>query len=654
LIIQTEGDQVLKVRGNADHPVTHGYCCPKGRSLPAFHHHPNRLDAPELRGRVVSWEELISDLVDGIKSIVGEVGPDAIAVYNGTWSWMDSLGRTRTDRVFRHLGTKSWYSATTVDAIARSTIAELLTGLGGIIPTLDMDNPGFTILLGTNPVVSHGHAGAMADPITTLRRIARDHGLWVIDPRLSESARLATRHLVIRPGGDPALLAYAVRALLGSGADEEYLVAHAIGVEDLRVAVEPWTLEKTSERTGLVPSDLEDLVGAIRDAGRVSVVTGTGCTMAAEANVSEWLAWTIQIITGSFEHPGGTWFNPGALRRLDQAEHHPTDGTPAPGPPSRPDLPGRFGERPCAGLADEIESGNIRALFVIGGNPLTSLPNTTQLREAFGKLEILAVADVIRADTVAYATHVLPIAGQLEREDVTWFSDLFPPVMTAQRTAAVIPPGAQRRTLFDVMQDVGEQLGLPRDPDPMAPYVRRLPALAEPGVIVADPPRVKGWVHEKVLPDGRWRVAPPVLVSQLKELEDWTAGDLVGIPRRTSRRMNSALRDLGRGMEDSELWVNTEDAAAAGIEPDSLITVTNAIGSFSATVRVTDEIVRGAVSIPHGLSPQNVSLITDGSRGTTDPLTGMPVQSGIPISISSGPSAPSGPDAPTSSDSPDQ
>ena len=129
----------------------------------------------------------------------------------------------------------------------------------------------------------------------------------------------------------------------------------------------------------------------------------------------------------------------------------------------------------------------MRALLVFGGNPITSLPDTTRLDAAFAQLDVLAVADVIAADTVLRATHVLPVAGQLEREDVTWFTDRFPPVINAQRTDAVVPPGADRRTLVDVLQDLGERLGLARDPDPMARYVERIPALATAGVDVADP-----------------------------------------------------------------------------------------------------------------------------------------------------------------------
>jgi anaerobic selenocysteine-containing dehydrogenase len=227
---------------------------------------------------------------------------------------------------------------------------------------------------------------------------------------------------------------------------------------------------------------------------------------------------------------------------------------------------------------------------------------------------------------------VLPVAGQLERDDVSWFTDRFPSMISAQRTAAVVAPTAERRPLFDILQDLGERFGLERMHDPMARYERRVPSLTEPGVFVADPPRVRGWVHERVLPEGRWRVAPAPLVEQLERWAQTEPHALVGIPRRATRRMNSALRDVMRGGTDAELWINPADAAT--ISDGSTVTVTTATGSIRATARVTDDVAPGSVSIPHGLRDQNVAVLITGAAGTTDVLSGMVTQSGFAIEIS--------------------
>jgi anaerobic selenocysteine-containing dehydrogenase len=634
LVVETQGAQVVQVRGDRDHPVTHGYSCPKGRALGEFHHHPLRLDQPRLHGANTTWDHLLGDLASRLARIISESGPDSVAVYFGTWSWMDAFGRMRAESLLRHIGSRSRYSAITVDAIARLTVAEMVGGFGGLLPAIDPDNAGLTVLIGTNPVVSHGHAGALVDPVATLRRLANGAGLWVVDPRRTESARLASRHLAVRPGSDHALLAYVVRSLLEDGADREYVEHRVNGVEQLRDAVAPWTRDVAAARTGLTGDDVDALVDAIRASHQVTVVTGTGTTMGPAANVTEWLAWAVQILTGSFEHERGAWFNPGAFLRLDRGTVAPAppEGNVATGAPSRPELVSRFGERPCSVLADEIESGNVRALLVIGGDPLTSLPDTNRLERAFRQLDVLAVADVIEADTVAMATHVLAVAGQLERDDVNWFTDRFSPVISAQRTDAVLPPGAGRRTMVDVLQDLGELLGLARDEAQLSRVLARVPELDGPGVVLGDVARVRGWVHDRVLPEGRWRIAPAPLVAQLHDLGRGHAPDLVAIPRRAMRRMNSALRDVGRGAEDADIWCHPDDAV--GFADGELVELVSAAGSITATLRITDNVVRGAVSVPHGLTGQNVNRLTGSSRDVVDALTGMVTQSGIPVRLS--------------------
>ena len=100
--------------------------------------------------------------------------------------------------------------------------------------------------------------------------------------------------------------------------------------------------------------------------------------------------------------------------------------------------------------------------------------------------------------------------------------------------------------------------------------------------------------------------------------------------------MNSALRDVGRGGEDNALWIHPDDAANAGVADGAAVAVTSNVGTIHGHAMVTEDIVAGAVSIPHGLLPQNVSVLTDSRPGTTDVLTGMIRQSGIPVTINAG------------------
>ncbi|MCW2621540.1 MAG: putative dehydrogenase, partial [Frankiales bacterium] len=360
---------VQRVIGDRHHPVSAGYSCAKGRALPALHHHPDRLEQPLLRvtgavAEAVSWDVLLDDLGDRLRGILRTHGPEGIAVYVGTASAFDATAGRAAGQFLRAIGSRQKYSSLTVDSVAKALVAELLGGWSGLVPVWDEQRCGLLLLIGINPVVSHGHSNGISNPRTRLRAQAARGELWVVDPRRTESAHLATRHLQSRPGSDHVLVGHLVRELLRDGADEEFLAAHAVDVAGLAAAVEPYDSHRTARETGLPAEAVADLLAAVRRAGRISVLTGTGVDMSAAGNVTEWLVWALGVVTGSFDRPGGMWFNPGYLVRSDLRPRPPAppEGKVRPGPASRPHLVSRFGERPAAALVPEIEAGNVAAL----------------------------------------------------------------------------------------------------------------------------------------------------------------------------------------------------------------------------------------------------------------------------------------------------
>jgi len=115
------------------------------------------------------------------------------------------------------IGTPAKFSPLTIDGTAKPLISDLVGGFMGLSGRTDLDNADFLMFVGVNPVVSHGHAIAMPNPTGTVREIARRGQVWVIDPRRTETARLATGHLAPRPSTDHAVLAYLVREILRDG-----------------------------------------------------------------------------------------------------------------------------------------------------------------------------------------------------------------------------------------------------------------------------------------------------------------------------------------------------------------------------------------------------------------------------------------------------
>lgn len=653
IIVTTRGEEVLRVRGNPDHPLSRGYTCPKGRALPAFHHHPQRLDVPRAHGREQPWPDVLDELAATLAALRAEHGPDAVAMYLASGSAFDANGRRAAERFLASFGSKQRYTATTVDTPCKPLVAELVGGWSGLTPIWDHQRSTLLVLFGSNPVISHGHSNAMPDPVRRLRDHRARGELWVVDPRRTETAALADRHLQIRPGTDHELLGHLVRELLRDGADAGFLDAYVDDVIPLREAVERFDLDRVSERTGLEPSAVHELLEAIRRHGRVSALTGTGCSMAPSANVTEWLLWALHVVTGSYDRPGGMWFNPGYLLQLDTRDWVASDGVPEPGPASRPELPRRFGEYPCTALVDEIEQGNVRALLVVGGNPLTALPDEPRLRRAIAQLDVLVVVDVVETAATTLATHVLPAAGQLERADVPWLLDSYQLAVATQYTPAVVHPSAHRWPVWRIFAALGERLDvpvLPRDVDArtatddslIAALARRSRGGADEVFAAVDgtvhSEAVFGWVTERVLPDRRFRIAPRPLVEQLDALDARPPTDtLVLLPQRRMRMMNSQLRGVtapGGSPESVELTMNPEDARRLGVAHGAHVDVVSSItgASMSTTAVLDDRMVEGAVSAPHGWDDTNVGVLTSASAGV-DPLTGMVWQSGIPVSI---------------------
>ncbi len=644
IVVTLEGERVARVRGDADHPISRGYTCRKGRHLPAFHHDSRRLDHPVMAGREVRWDELLDDLAERVQRTLDAGGPSGVAMYLASGSAFDTAGRRTAERFLRVLGSPQKYTATTIDTPSKPLVAELMGGWSGLTPIWDHERSTLLILIGCNPVISHGHSNAIPAPMVQLRRLrARGGTVWVMDPRRTETARAADRHLAPRPGSDWLVLAHLVRALLpDAGKDgERALQARATGVAELRHALKPFSSDVTSAGTGLAIEELDELVQTVRRHRRVSALTGTGVSMSQAANVTEWLLWALHIVTDSYDEPGGMWFNPGYLSQLDTREIPAAEGLPGAGPPSRPELPRRFGEWPCAGLISEIEAGNVEALFVVGGNPALVFPDAKRTRAALRSLDTLAVIDVLPTETSSLATHVLPAVGALERADLPWLLDTYQLAVATQFTPAIVPPVAERWPVWRMFSALGDRLGLDvlgrglttdtaTDEALLQPLATRSRGGADAvfgarsGVVASG--AVFGWVR-KLLPEGRWQLAPKPLVQQLLTALAPASGQLQLIAHRQLGTMNSQLREL------EECAVHVHPAKAAELGGDGTeVEVRAAHGSIRGIVRSDEHLPPDAVTVPHGWPAPNVSGLTSGENDI-DPLTGMVRQSAIPVEI---------------------
>lgn len=649
--VTVEGDRIAKVMGDSGHPLSSGYTCPKGRALGQLHHSLGRLDGP-LVGRAgdrraASWEEWLDHLAARLASIVEESGPDAVAFYSGTGG-SDAAAAALLSRLIKAIGTRSFYSALTIDGPAKPLVWSLMAGQPGLFATaIDYGTVSMALFVGTNPVISHGHASYAPNPRRRLGALAAHGELWVVDPRRTETARMATRHLAVRPGTDHVWLAAVVREMLAT-ADLDELAERAIGIAELAAAVDGYTLDGAARACDIDRRDLENLVSALRRHGRFCGMVGTGSSMSPSANLAQWLMNCLTVITDSADRPGGTWFNPGFIRRLDDDPASWRFVYPGEGPRSRPELTRRFGQMPAAALVDEIERGNVRAVVVTGGNLVGALPGTQRTSEALGSVEVLAVLDVRESPTTDLATHVAAVAGQLERADVG-VADQYLPAVAGQYTPAVVPVGANRKPQWWIEAEIARRLGhdiMPpgsttdtaTDDDILESIVRHaradLPTLkARPTAVVAQEVAY-GWVLPNVARLGGWRLAPPELVAQLESLPLPDDGLLL-IPRRQLPQINSlhvTETDLRGSRDAARLLMHPKDAEVAGVRDGHEADVVSAHGAVRVVVAVDEGIRAGAVSVPHGFAGADVNRLTS-AHDTLDALTGMPAYSAIPVTV---------------------
>jgi len=654
IVVTVDDDgTVSQVRGDPEHPVSNGYTCPKGRALPAFHHRPDRLDHPTVGRNVSTWGGALDDLGARLGALIAEHGPQSIGFYLGTGLAYDIAGWLTAERLIATLGTRQRYTPVTIDNAPALLAAELVGGSSQLNPVWDPDRSTLLVLFATNPVVSHGYGTTLADPVTKRRRFRAGGGrVWVLDPRRTETAALADEHVALRAGTDHLVLAWLVRELLADGADGRELeqACRPEEIESVRVAVAPFDRARVAAATGASTDQLDALLAAVRAApGQVAVMVGTGVMMSAHGLVTEWLRWVLLILTGSLDRGGAMRFNDGLLFPLEGRLRAPGEpAPPPPGPPSRPELSGWAGQYPCVAMADEIEAGNLRALVVVGGSPLTAFPNPARTREALGALDTLAVLDVAETPLTAMASHILPVTGQLERADLSMLENVGFRNGTAF-TPAMVPAGASRQPAWWVLAQVARRLGVDalggqRDPDASSDedVLRGLARGARVPFdeIVANGPHgttttpADGWVHDNVLHEGRWHLAPTAMIERLHQLaqDHRPSPALVLVPRRQVRTVNATA--YGRP-DPARIVLHPLDGADAGVGDADAMRITSTHGTLTGIATLDPTIAPGTVAVTHGRGELLVSNLI-GSVDDVDPLTGMPQASGVAVTISRG------------------
>ncbi|MGW6062543.1 molybdopterin oxidoreductase family protein [Streptomyces sp. NPDC055189] len=417
LTLTVEGSRVTGARGDRDDVFSQGFICPKGASFGEADSDPDRLKGPLVRKDGVleeaTWDEAFDAVAAGLRPLVERHGPQAVGVVLGNPNVHTMAGGLYPPVLLSSLGTRNVFSASTVDQMPKHVSSGLLFGDALAIPVPDLDRTDHLLLLGANPLDSNGSLCTAPDFPGKLKALrARGGTLTVVDPRRTRTAKLADRHLAIRPGTDALLLAAMAQVLFEEKlTDLGALDEHVEGVDGVCEAVRDFTPDAVSAACDVPADTIRTLARDLAAAPTAAVYARVGASTVAYGTLTNWLVDVLNVLTGNLDRPGGALFPLSA-----------TDRTPRPAGPGKGFALGRWhsrvsrhpeakGELPVAALAEEIDTPGdeaIRAVVAVAANPVLSAPDGDRLDKALASLDFMVSVDPYLNETSCHAHVVLP------------------------------------------------------------------------------------------------------------------------------------------------------------------------------------------------------------------------------------------------------
>jgi anaerobic selenocysteine-containing dehydrogenase len=702
LEIQLEDGQIKSIRGDKKDPVSKGHICPKAVALQDIHNDPDRLRTPikkTVNGwQKISWSQAFDEVTSGLKRVQGQHGQNAVAVYLGNPTVHNMEALLFGPMFYRTLKTSNRYSATSVDQLPEQLVSLLMFGHSLLIPLPDLDHTDFHIIFGANPVVSNG--SLMTAPGVTKRlKAIRERGgkLVVVDPRKTETAVIADQHLFIKPGSDVLMLLAMLHVVFNENLQTLGSVTDfTIGLEIIEDVVRDYPPEKVASETGVEPLEIRSLVRDFCAAGRASCYGRIGVSAQRFGTLTQWLITVFNIVTGNLDVAGGTMFSKPALDVLAPDARKKPSKTPRKGFADKfsrvRNLPNFVGEFPVATLAEEITTsgqGQVRALVTNAGNPVLSTPHGKQLDEALGGLEFMVSIDIYLNETTRHADIILPPLSTLERSQYDLAFQTLAIRNGARFSQPVFKAGKEQRSDTQIFLELAWRMqsgtwfaratarlrnkilqGLGSDWI-INKKLKQGPYFTSHGL---DLKKLKQSPHgidlgplQPCLPgrlfssDKTINLAPEEFVSDLHRLKEnlpsashATDLDLQLIGRRDPRSNNSWLHNshrLVKGKERCLALVHPLDAESRNLQDGDLALVSSRVGTVRIPVALSEDMMPGVISIPHGWGHHiegielgiarqhagvNTNILTDDYF--LDSVSANAALNGVPVSLAKAPS----------------
>jgi anaerobic selenocysteine-containing dehydrogenase len=421
IVVQLDGRTLAKIRGDKEHPASQGYTCNKALRLDHYQNNCGRLTSPMRRHpdgsyEEIDWDTAIAEVAAGVSHIRDTYGGDKIFYYGGGGQG-NHLGGAYSGAFLRAVGAR--YRS---NALAQEKTGEAWVDahLYGGHTRGEFEHAEVSVFVGKNPWMSQSFPRAR----TVLNEIVKDprRSMLVIDPVLTDTAKMADFHLRVRPGTDAWCLAAMAAVLVQENlCDEEFLARHVSGIDPIRAVLQNVPIDEYAQRCGVDVKLLRAATRRIAHADSVAVFEDLGIQQGPNSTVCSYLNKLLWILTGNFAKRGGqhlhSSFGP-LLRHGTEVGRTPVTGAPVIG-----------GLVPGNVVPQEILSDHpdrFRAMIVESSNPAHSLANSAGCREAFESLELLVVIDVAMTETARLADYVLPAASQFEKPEATFFNFEFP------------------------------------------------------------------------------------------------------------------------------------------------------------------------------------------------------------------------------------
>ncbi|MGE3448413.1 MAG: molybdopterin-dependent oxidoreductase [Microbacteriaceae bacterium] len=700
VLVDVDDGALTNVRGDPANPIYAGYTCVKGRAAPEMHNHPDRLlrslkRLPSGEFTPIAVQTAMDEIAERLTVIHDRHGPRAIASYFGTSIMGSPLTEPFLAAFMRSLGSRMCFTPNTIDKPGK----QLAAALHGrwMAPMQGYDEPDVALLLGANPFKSY-YGVACGNPSTWLgERMRAGMQLIVVDPRRSDVAKRASLHIQPVPGEDTAILACLIHVILDEGLyDRDFVDAHAVGVDELGVAVRPFTPEAVARRADVSADDLRTAARVFATARRGYAACGVGPGFSSSTTLVEYLTLNLETLCGH-------WLRAG----------EPVKRSPTLLPPQRyvaqalPPRPAHgYGERfrvhgltetpagmPTGILADEIlleGDGQIRALLSVAGNPVSAWPDQLKVITAMETLDLLVQIDPWMSSTSRYADYVIAPRMPYEVPSATMLIDLIislptfygPAESYAQYTPAIVEPpaGSDVITEWEFFFGLARRMGRPlairtmRVTDDGSPdrieldmegtptaddlierltagsrvaldEVRRHPhgaAFPDPMPVVAE--AEPGWSGRLDLANGEMMADLAAVASSAPSVNRDYPMRL--ICQRVQHAMNSSLRDQSthRGRGFNPAWMHPDDLASLGLSPGDVVRIRSPRAQIIGIAGADHSLRRGLVAMAHGFgdAPDRddefrrigsaTGRLLDGSD-FADRYVGMPRMSNIAVTV---------------------